>query len=448
MAEYVRQLVSNWGLFPETEVCWHTLRKAEIPVLPDSPIIARGMGRCYGDSALANAVVSTTEWNHYLSFNQQTGLLHCQAGVTFDTILADFMPRGWFLPVTPGTRFISVGGAIASDIHGKNHHVDGTFSNHLIFFHLLTATGEIVKCSLTENTELFKLTCGGMGLTGIILDAAFCLKPVASAYLKQTTLKAGSLSEVMELFNAHAKVSNSVAWIDCLKSGKQMGRSLLMLGEFASADELHGKLKANPFTIHKASKLNVPFHFPSFTLNTYSVKAFNFLYYNKQMKKEMHNVVHYAPFYYPLDSLLNWNRIYGKKGFTQYQFVLPIESSATGIAAILKYIVDNGKASFLSVLKLFGKQDENYLRFPMEGYTLALDFKISPDLWQFLNELDAMVADFGGRVYLTKDVRMSADFLRRTYPQAEAFISGINKYDPKGIFGSMQSQRLQLHRKL
>jgi len=445
MAEYVKTKVSNWGLYPTATACLHSFRGESIPECRDGGTIARGLGRCYGDAALAECMLSTTELNHYLHFDPESGLLHCQAGVSFDNILSVFVPRGWFLPVTPGTRFVTVGGAIASDIHGKNHHVEGTFSNHVKFFHLLTADGEIRKCSLTENTELFKLTCGGMGLTGIILDAAFYMKPIPSSYLRQTTLKATSLNQVMDLFQEHAQVSNSVAWIDCLKSGKNMGRSLLMLGEFAAKDELPEQMKRNPFLTHRASSLRVPFHFPGATLNPFTVKAFNFLYYSKQREAEKQNYVHYAPFYYPLDAILNWNRIYGRKGFTQYQFVLPLEASREGIAAILGHIVARGKASFLSVLKLFGKQDENYLRFPMEGYTLALDFKITSDLWSFLDELDTMVADYGGRIYLAKDVRMSHEVLRRTYPQLQEFMDGIRKYDPEARFSSWQSRRLQLH---
>lgn len=442
----MEKYISNWGKYPRKKVKWeepsHTTEAAER--ISGCGWIARGMGRCYGDAALAENVLSTRKWNRFLNFDPASGLLTCEAGVSFDEILQVFVPKGYFLPVTPGTRFVSVGGAIASDVHGKNHHSAGTFSEHLRWLDLLCADGQIRRCSREENTELFLLSCGGMGLTGVILRAAFYLKPIESAYIRQHMYVAKDLDRIMELFDTHKGYSNSVAWIDCLQSGKYLGRSLLMAGDFAKKDELPQQIN-KPLQPHKKPGLIIPFDFPTFTLNSFSVKAFNYTYYQLNKTKAGEKFLHYEPFYYPLDAIHHWNRIYGKNGFTQYQFVLPLEQSRAGLIEMLEYIGKKRMGSFLSVLKLFGKQDENYLRFPMEGYTLALDFKITPGLWAFLNQLDEKVEKYGGRVYLTKDVRMPAEMLYRTYPQAGAFRDALKKWDPEGRFASEQSKRLKLH---
>jgi decaprenylphospho-beta-D-ribofuranose 2-oxidase len=443
----MNRTITNWGKYPERSVDWWAPTQAEsLAQFPDSHgWIARGMGRCYGDSALADHVVSTLNLRHLLDFQPDTGLLTCEAGVTFDAILKVFVPKGFFLPVTPGTKFVTAGGALASDIHGKNHHVAGTFSDHVVWFDLQVADGRVLRCSRTENEQLFQLTCGGMGLTGLILRLAFYLKPIPTAYIRQKTLVARNLQEVMDLFEEHQSCTNSVAWIDCLQKGKNIGRSLLMLGEFATPDQLSKNQAKQPYAVHAPPKWTVPFDFPSFVLNSFSVKAFNFLFYHKQWAKETTQTLHYEPFYYPLDAIHHWNRIYGKKGFTQYQFVLPKAASREGLTEILSRIAQRNMGSFLSVLKLFGPQDPQYLRFPMEGYTLALDFKITPDLWAFLEELDQLVLAYGGRLYLTKDVRMSADFFYQTYPQIQDFKTALRAWDPQQKFSSEQSKRLGIH---
>jgi decaprenylphospho-beta-D-ribofuranose 2-oxidase len=439
----MKKIVENWGLYPKIEADW--IESTATKTLNKNPIIARGLGRSYGDSASQIHIFSTLKLNKILAFNPSNGLLTCQAGTSFDKILKTFVPKGWFLPVTPGTKFITVGGAIASDIHGKNHHVAGTFCRHVQNFTLLSFDGTIHVCSKSENPELFALTCGGMGLSGIILQATFSLIKIPSAYIAQKSFKARNLSHIMDLFHEHHNFTNSVAWIDCLSSGKNMGRSILMAGEFCEPNELPIKKKSNPFITHKKPSLSVPFYFPSFALNPLTVKAFNQLYYHKQNKQESHNIVHYETFFYPLDAIYHWNRIYGKNGFTQYQFVLPTENATEGLHDILSFVAKQKWGSFLSVLKLFGPENENYLRFPKPGFTLTLDFKITPKLFPFLNELDARVAQYNGRVYLTKDVRMSPEFFLNSYPQAQAFIKKINQINPNGFFSSLQSQRLAIH---
>lgn len=440
----MKQAVSNWGKYPVVDA---ELVSPSVPEdllafpLGHKPLIARGLGRCYGDSALSDNIVSTLNWNKFLSFDPQTGVLVCESGVSFEDIILQFLPQGFFIPVTPGTKFITVGGAIASDIHGKNHHQEGTFSNHLHWIDLLTADRGIVRCSKTENSDLFWATCGGMGLTGIIARACFSLKRVETAYIKQKSIKARNLDHILDLLAENGHYTYSVAWIDCLSKGKSLGRSVLLLGEHATLADLSPKQKQHPFKLHKESPLLVPFDFPSFTLNRLSVKAFNFLYYNKTPRGTRDSVVHYDPYYYPLDVIHHWNRIYGKRGFTQYQFVIPMEGGREGMKKILTKVTESGQSSFLSVLKIFGKETRRGLLFPSEGYTLTLDFPITKAVFKLLDELDAMVTDLGGKVYLTKDVRLNRETFAKMYPVHE-FQNLRQSVGSAGVFESEQSKRL------
>ncbi len=429
----------GWGRYPEVdaEVFSPSSEQAlrRLSCFQNGEVTPRGLGRSYGDSSLGRTMVSTLRLNHMLDFDEQSGVLHCQAGVSLADILEVFVPRGWFLPVTPGTKQVTVGGAIASDVHGKNHHVDGCFCDHVLFLELFTGNGEVVRCSPREHPELFHATCGGMGLTGMVLSAAIRLKPVRSAFIDQVTYKAADLDESLEQFEQHADQPYSVAWIDCISEGKALGRSLLMTGSHARRGER---------TAHRGSRLAVPFDMPAFLLNPLSVKAFNLLYYNKVRHRETRATVHYEPFFYPLDSIGNWNRMYGKAGFTQYQFVVPREAGKKAMKSILEAIVGSRKGSFLAVLKAFGPGNNNLLSFPMEGYTLALDFKIEADLLPLLDRLDAMVLDYGGRLYLTKDARMSASTFRQSYPEWEAFQKIRGDGGSLHRFTSRQSHRLGL----
>lgn len=440
--------VANWGKYPEidSEVNIPAQEDILVHIVKNTPhLLARGLGRCYGDSALAGHLVSSLKLNCFLRFDPEQGIIDCEAGVSFDDILKTIVPKGWFLPVTPGTKFVTAGGAFASDIHGKNHHAAGTFSDHVYWIDLLTADGEVLRCSKTENAELFRLTAGGMGLTGIILRMSFQLEKIETSFIRQESIKAKNLDEIIRIFDESTSWSKSMAWIDCLSKGSKMGRSIMMRGEFAKLSELKTtRQKNNPLSLHNEGKLNVPFNFPSFVLNSLSVKAFNFLYFNKHPRGKVDSIIHYDTFYYPLDVIHNWNRIYGKNGFTQYQFVLPPATSREGLIDIIELIGKRKMGSFLTVLKLFGKQEENYLRFPMEGYTLAMDFKINKHLWKFLDEMDELVMKYGGRVYLTKDVRMTPEFLFSTYPEAAAFKEKLQQLDPESKFSSLQSERLTL----
>lgn len=441
----MKKIIANWGNFPVMESEEQTFTFSEQlkeSVLQSDLIIARGNGRCYGDASLEKNTLSTLKYDKILSFDSVNGIFECQSGITLDKILEVIVPKGWFLPVTPGTKFITVGGAVASDVHGKNHHVDGSFSAHVMEMDVLLSSGETLTCSTTQFPDLFWATCGGMGLTGVITRVKFDLKKIETSYIKQKQIKAENLDEVLRLFDEYKDYTYSVAWIDCLKKGKSFGRSILMLGEHARVNELDANQKIEPLKLPAKKQISFPFTLPSFILNQITVKAFNFLFYAKNLKKEINNVVSYEPFFYPLDAVLHWNRGYGKKGFLQYQFVLPLESKQ-GLIEILHRISDAGMGSFLAVLKVFGEQDD-LISFPKKGYTLALDFPVRKNLFPFLDELDKIVMQYNGRLYLSKDARMNADVFWKSYENASEFQEIVKKYNPGFKINSVQARRLHI----
>jgi decaprenylphospho-beta-D-ribofuranose 2-oxidase len=437
--------VGNWGNYPVVLARLHSFEEVEeaqslLGWLEAT--IPRGNGRCYGDSALAGDIISTLRHNKFLAFDDKNGRLCCQAGVTLAEVLEVIVPRGWFLPVTPGTKFITVGGAIASDVHGKNQHKDGTFGDHVARMELLLGDGSVASCSRDENPELFRSACGGMGLTGLILNATFRLKPIETAYIREETIRAANLDDLMDLFEASETWTHSMAWIDCLARGRSMGRGILMRGEHARREELETEAqRRRPLTIQSKRQFDVPFNFPDFALNRLTMTAFNLVYYNHHPARPARRLVDYDSFFYPLDAITNWNRIYGKRGFTQYQFILPRATGRSGLATLLRAIADSGAGSFLAVLKLYGPQ-RGYIPFAMEGYSLALDFPITAGLFDLLDELDKLVLAYGGRLYLTKDARMSREMFLSSYPRAETFIQKVRQFDPHAKFRSFQSDRV------
>lgn len=441
----MKKQIANWGNYPsiESDEKLFTFTEETVAYVQENKsFITRGNGRCYGDASLADHTLSTLKFNKILFFDADNGFFECQSGLTLDKILTIIVPKGWFLPVTPGTKFITVGGAVASDVHGKNHHIDGCFSAHVTEMDVAGTDGKIITCSKNENADLFWATCGGMGLTGIILRVKFDLKKIETSYIKQKQIKAKNLEEIIRLFDEYKHYTYSVAWIDCLKKGKSFGRSILMLGEHATLDDLPAGKKDKPLQLPKNKQITFPFNLPSFVLNKLTVKAFNFLFYGKNFKREINNVVSYEPFFYPLDAILHWNRGYGKKGFIQYQFVLPLESKE-GLIEILKRISDKGLGSFLAVLKVFGKQDD-LISFPMEGFTLALDIPVRKGLFEVLDELDQLVLNYGGRLYMSKDARMKPEVIQAGYKKLPEFLAIIRKYNPDKKFNSQQAERLGL----
>jgi decaprenylphospho-beta-D-ribofuranose 2-oxidase len=441
----MKKQIANWGNYPVIEANEESFsfpEQLQELLSRNENFIPRGNGRCYGDASLADTTISTLKFDKILSFDRSNGVFECQSGLTLDQILEVVVPGGWFLPVTPGTKFITVGGAVASDVHGKNHHIDGSFSNHILEMDIVLASKETITCSPQINYDLFEATCGGMGLTGVISRVRFRMKKIKTSFIRQKQIKAGNLEELIRLFDEYNHYTYSVAWIDCLKKGTYFGRSILILGEHAEEQDLNEKQKQYPLQLPKKKQINFPFNLPSWVLNAFTVKAFNFLYYSKNFKKEISNVVGYEPFFYPLDAILHWNRGYGKKGFVQYQFVLPLDAKK-GLVEILNRISDKGMGSFLAVLKVFGKQ-ESIISFPREGYTLALDFPVKAGLLEFLDELDQVVLQYGGRLYMSKDARMKPEILRQGYPDLKKFKDIVRKYNPDGKIHSIQSDRLFL----
>ena len=426
--------MSGWGNYPCVEAAYHAY-KDSCSFQEMRPFIPRGNGRSYGDSALGAHIIDCKPLKYFLDFDPVTGILHCTGGVMLDEILDVFVPQGWFLSATPGTKRITVGGAIAADVHGKNHHAAGTFSQSVINFNLLLPDCQVLHCSENENSDLFHATCGGMGLTGIILDAQIRLKKIKSAYIDQSVICTGNLQETFDAFEACKDQPYSVAWIDCLASEKKAGRAVLNSGSHATD---------GGFSYLDKQRGTIPFNLPSALLNKWSVKLFNTLYYNKAAVGPVENRVPLDAFFYPLDAINNWNRAYGRRGFTQYQFVLPLDSSFKGLQQILKKIAASGKGSFLAVLKLFGEANKNWLSFPMKGYTLALDFKIEKSLFPFLDELDKIVLENGGRFYLAKDARVSKAVFEKGYPQIERFRTFRKEHGLDKAIRSLQSDRLGL----
>ncbi len=428
--------LSGWGRYPFLLCNGHTFEsETQVSHLlqQESDWIAHGQGKSYGDSALSPDVLLTHRFNKLLDFDSLLGIVTCESGVLLAELIDLFLPKGWFLKITPGTKLISVGGAIASDVHGKNHHSKGCFSDSVISFRLMLSDGRIVHCSRTENSELFHATCGGMGLTGLILDATLQLVAVQSAYIREEIIPCRHLDEIFNQFEKYKSAPYSVAWIDCMAKGNQMGRSILMLGDHDTDGDL---------TPPNSLRLSVPEKFPSFLLNRFSITAFNSLYYHFKGRSVTNHRVSIETFFYPLDKIKSWNLMYGKAGFTEYQCVLPKSESFRGIRSLLKNIAASGIGSFFAALKLFGPQNQNYLSFPMEGYTLALDFKIQPKLFTLLDRLDEIVLTHGGRLYLAKDTRMPRDVFVQSYPMLDKFRAVRKKYGLGKRFNSIQSRRL------
>ncbi|MEO0564819.1 MAG: FAD-binding oxidoreductase, partial [Chloroflexota bacterium] len=398
--------LSGWGRYPVLKARTYTPRSVagvQDLVCSTPSLIARGNGRAYGDSAInAAATLETRHLNRMLSFDAETGELVSEPGVLVGEIISAFLPRGWFPLVTPGTKFATLGGAIAADVHGKNHHKDGSFRTCVVWIDVMDATGTISRCSRTENAMLFEHTLGGMGLTGIITQAAIRLKSVETAWIRQSKHPAPNLRAAMDVFEANQDATYSVAWIDCLAGGSDLGRSLVMLGEHANLNDLPTAQRQMPLDAPRRRNRKVPFDIPGLVLNPFTVRAFNAFYYWVGSKKRGKHLVDWDTFFYPLDSILRWNRIYGRNGFAQFQCVFPLETSETGLSELLKATAKVGAGSFLAVLKRIGEQNSPF-SFPMEGYTLALDFPVNTKTLALLKELDRIALEHCGRFYLAKD---------------------------------------------
>ena len=424
----------SWGRYPTVEhtqvetVFWRS-ELFDIANIIDKgqSVLPYGYGRSYGDSCLNEGGISidVSHLNRFISFDEEQGIICCEAGVSLAEVLELAVPRGWFIPVSPGTKFVSVGGAIANDVHGKNHHRAGTFGCHVLSFKLLRSNGERITCSPHKNVDLFRATIGGLGLTGIILWAEFQLKPIVNPYIDMEHIRFSSLDEFIQISaEADRKYEYTVSWVDILIGGKELCRGIFMAGN---------NNRSHEYTLKKAKKkpsLLVPFDFPSFVLNPLTVRSFNELYYHSQRSKRVQKVVHYEPFFYPLDSIHEWNRMYGKQGFLQYQFVVPFENGFEAMREILGRIRSSGEGSFLTVLKTFGDiKSPGMLSFPRPGLTLALDFAYGgKKTLQLLDNLDKVVRESGGAVYPAKDARMSAESFQAFFPRWQEFAQYIDPH--------------------
>lgn len=439
--------LSGWGRYPRvaTRLCAPRDEAGVCDALARSgAVIARGNGRAYGDSAVSpGTTLDMRRFNRMLSFEESTGVLVAESGVLLGDVIAAFLPRGWFPHVTPGTKFVSLGGAIAADVHGKNHHKEGSFGRYVEWIELMGPEGTTCRCSPTENAELFAWTLGGMGLTGVILRAAIRLRRVESGWIRQSTLAAEGLDAALAIFEKTQDATYSVAWIDCLANGPSMGRSLVILGEHAGLDDLDQRQQASPFETPRRAARKVPADLPGWALNGFSVSLFNDLYYARGKAGAGERLTDWDSYFYPLDAVLEWNRIYGRRGFTQFQCVLPLAASRDGLRALLEAISAEGQASFLAVLKRMGPQD-SAMSFPMEGYTLALDFPVSEPALALQERLDAVVIDHGGRFYLAKDARMTRETLAASDPRAARLAAMREARGLAPAFRSAQSERLGL----
>jgi decaprenylphospho-beta-D-ribofuranose 2-oxidase len=409
--------------------------------------IARGLGRSYNNAAQCGGglVLSTARLNQIIELDPATGLVTCEAGVSLEELMVAGLPSGWFVPVSPGTRQVTVGGAIAADVHGKNHHVAGSFARYVRSVDLLLPDGSGHTVTPESDPELFWATAGGMGLTGIIVRATVQLKRVGTSRLLVDTVRTADIDETMAVLSEHDhKYGYTVAWSDSMARGGSLGRSVITSGDFAEPEHLPEPQRADPFAFSPRARLGVPPGFPPGLISKYTVALANQAWYRKAPASRSGEVQTIGKFFHPLDGIRNWNRVYGPGGFRQYQYVLPFGAEAS-VRRSFELVSAARGPSFVTVLKRFGEGDPGLLSFPMPGWTLALDFPArTPGLDDLLTQLDSVVVAAGGRVYLAKDSRVPPEVLAEMYPRLTDFRKFRAELDPHGILASDLSRRLQL----
>jgi len=445
-------MLSGWGRVEPTVARVSTpAEPSQVPVaLKEAPargVIARGLGRSYNNAAQNDhgQVVVTTRLNRITGFDEDLGTAICESGVSLEQLMIRGLPAGWFVPVSPGTRQVTVGGAIAADVHGKNHHVAGSFAQHVSWLDLLLPDGQERRLTAADEPRLFWATAGGMGLTGIILRAAVQLKKVETSRVRVDTVRTDDIDQAMAyLAETDHRYTYTVAWLDCLASGRHLGRSVITSGDFAQRVDLGPKDRVSPLEFRPAARLGAPKFCPPGLINRHTVALANEAWYRKAPRRREGEIQTIGTFFHPLDGIRNWNRVYGPAGFRQYQFVVPFGAEST-MRKSLERISQARAPSFVTVLKRFGPGDDGVLSFPMPGWTLALDFPSrTPGLATLLNSLDEDVLSAGGRVYLAKDSRVSPDTLAGMYPRLQEFRDLRAELDPAGIMASDLSRRLGL----
>jgi FAD/FMN-containing dehydrogenase len=445
MNDQERRVISGWGRYPVREALLSHPATLDGGTLPaEGGVICRGQGRSYGDAAISSdgLVLVTTRSNRVIRFDPTTGVLAADAGLTIDDLLRQVVPLGWFPPVTPGTKHVSLGGAVAADVHGKNHHRDGSLGRHVIEMDVVLADGSRVRCAPDDDAELFWATVGGMGLTGMIATVTLQLVPIESSHIVAQHFKAPDLETACEwLSDREHDDQHTVAWMDCLQRGRHLGRSIVMRGHHARRDEArHARLAAPT-----RRSVQLPMDAPSFALNAFTVGMFNRLYHALQGRRTEPFLVDYDRFFYPLDVVADWNRLYGRRGFLQYQCLIPQRDGVEGLRRLLEHLSASPCRVFLAVLKRFGAGNPAPLSFPREGYTLALDLPMTgAETLRTLDAMDDIVLALGGRVYLAKDARLSPDRFRRMYPRLDDWLRIKRSVDPHGRFRSDLSRRLGL----
>ncbi|MFZ4517023.1 MAG: FAD-binding protein [Microthrixaceae bacterium] len=409
-------------------------------------VLGRGLGRGYGDCAqnAGGTVVWGPSMSGLIDIDLADGVVRARAGTSLDDLMRWLVPHGLFVPVTPGTRMVTVGGAIAADIHGKNHHVKGSFGEHVLSLRFVDGRGEVREVSPDSDPEVFWAVVGGMGLTGLVLDATIRMTPVGSSLISVDTDRASDLDDVMSMMvEGDDRYEYSVAWIDLVARGRHMGRSILQRGRFATREEALASGVADPYAYHPRQLPSPPDLVPSGLLNHLTVRAFNELWYRKAPVRRRGELQTIEAFFHPLDMIAEWNRIYGPRGFLQWQFVVPDEASEV-VRTAVERLSESGMSSFLAVLKRFGPADPGYLSFPRKGWTLALDLPVLPGLDRLLDELDEVVVAAGGSIYLAKDSRVRPELVPAMYPRLAEWRDVRDKVDPEGRFRSDLGRRLGL----
>jgi decaprenylphospho-beta-D-ribofuranose 2-oxidase len=442
--------LTGWGrIAPSTAQLAEPADPAQVAGLlagaPARGVIARGLGRSYNNAAQSGGglVIGTTAMNRIIRLDPAAGLVTCEAGVSLEQLMVAGLPAGWFVPVSPGTRQVTVGGAIAADVHGKNHHAAGSFAQHVPWFDLLLPDGRETRVTAADDPALFWATAGGMGLTGVILRAAVQLKPVPTSRVRVDTVRTADIDETMaHLAATDDRYGYTVAWTDCLARGGRLGRSVITSGDFAALSDLPAQDRRDPLAFRPGARLGAPPVFPSGLLNSVTVGLANEAWYRKAPRRRDGEIQTIGAFFHPLDGIRNWNRVYGPAGFRQYQYVVP-----AGQEQVVRWSLEQISAarapSFVTVLKRFGPADPGFLSFPLAGWTLALDFPArTPGLAELLDRLDEQVADAGGRVYLAKDSRVRPEVFARMYPRLEEFRKLRAEIDPSGVLASDLSRRL------
>ncbi len=438
-----RVTLYGWGRStPGVSTVRHASDESEVIAALDSEpaVIARGLGRSYGDAAQASGGAVLVSDMSDVGPVDDEGVLVVAAGASLDQVLTACIPQGWFLPVTPGTRQVTIGGAIAADVHGKNHHVDGSFARHVLEMRLVAPTGA-ATVSPDRDADLFWATMGAMGLTGVVTSATLKLLRIETDQVLVDTERFSNLDDVMsEMTRGDENFRYSVAWVDCMTRGTHLGRAVLTRGDHARA----GDVDAPTLRAPTPAKLSVPFNAPSGLLNPFTVRSFNEAWFRSSPRRQLAKPESISSFFHPLDGIGNWNRLYGRRGFVQYQFCVP-EGSSDTVRHVIEHLAASGVASFLAVLKRFGPASPGPLSFPMPGWTLALDLPVGPaSLPRLLDDLDETVLSAGGRIYLAKDARLSPEKMRAMYHRLDDFLTVKNRVDPEHKMTSDLARRLDL----